>query len=120
MVFEEGQTNLESNTMIQGVNGQSVLFDILQTKLSENVHPKTSQHLAVGQHCIDMLLRKDQFREGQTGATAGKGPVRKPTKGKGKGSGQKGGTSDQKSHLSIDNALHHVCKLKYPSLGGNS
>jgi len=41
------------------VGSQSMLFDIMQSKLSENVLPVTSQHIAVGQHCIDMLLRKD-------------------------------------------------------------
>ena len=37
-----------------------MLFDIMQSKLSENVQPVTSQHIAVGQHCIDMLTKKDK------------------------------------------------------------
>ena len=37
-----------------------MLFDIMQSKLSENVLPVTSQHIAVGQHCIDMLIKKDK------------------------------------------------------------
>lgn len=32
----------------------------MQTKLSENVQPVTSKHIAVGHHCIDMLLKKDE------------------------------------------------------------
>ena len=62
-----------------------------------------------------MLLRKDQFRDNQRTAPAAKGNIKKGAKGKGKG--QKAG--DSKSHLTTDNALHHVCKLKYPSLGGS-
>ena len=37
-----------------------MLFDILQSQMSENVQLVASQHIAVGQHCIDMLLRKDE------------------------------------------------------------
>ena len=33
-----------------------LLFDTLKSKLAKNVHGVTSQHLAVGQHCINMLL----------------------------------------------------------------
>jgi len=26
--------------------------------------------------------------------------------------------SNDQSHLTTDNVLHHICKLKYPSIGG--
>lgn len=46
-------------TTYQSVGNQSVLFDIMQTKLSDNVQPVSSKHIAIGQHCIDMLIRRD-------------------------------------------------------------
>lgn len=49
-----------TSTTYQSVGSQSILFDILQTKLSDNVQPVTSKHIAVGQHCIDMLIKKDE------------------------------------------------------------
>ena len=55
-----------------GIGGQSMLFDIMQTKLSDNVQPVTSQHIAIGQHCIDMLMKKD-------GVQAHSPPTRRPT-----------------------------------------
>ena len=41
---------------MQATENNQLLFDIMRSKLSANVHAVTSQHLAVGQHCIDMLL----------------------------------------------------------------
>ena len=32
----------------QSVGSQSMLFDIMQSKLSENVLPTTTQHIAIG------------------------------------------------------------------------
>ena len=63
MSFAEGPSTQDSlSSTYQSVGTTSMLFDIMQTKLSENVMPVTTQHVAVGQHCIDMLLRKDGFR----------------------------------------------------------
>ena len=57
----------------------NLLFDIMQSQLSENVLPVTSQHLAVGRHCIDMLLQKDAVAAG-----AGSPKKRAPPKASGK------------------------------------
>jgi len=31
------------------------MFDVLKSKMSLNVHTVTSQHLVIGQHCVDMI-----------------------------------------------------------------
>ena len=62
MAFGGEETLSTSDSMFttyQSVGTSAILFDIMQTKLSDNVQPVTSRHLAVGQHCIDMLLSKD-------------------------------------------------------------
>ena len=80
MQFKEELSTAEtlSNTY-QSVGTGSILFDIMQSQLSENVLPVTSQHLAVGQHCIDMLLQKDAVAAG-----AGSPKKRAPPKASGK------------------------------------
>ena len=65
--------------------------------------PVTSQHIAVGQHCVDMLLRKDKISLKAQPTTTKKGP----------GKGKADATT---SHLATDNMLQHFCKLKYPSI----
>ena len=49
----EGQ---DDDMGVQAAENNQLLFDIMRSKLSANVHAVTSQHLAVGQHCINMLL----------------------------------------------------------------
>ena len=46
----------EDNMETQATENNRLLFDIMSSRLSANVHAVTSQHLAVGQHCISMLL----------------------------------------------------------------
>ena len=51
----------ESHDVGRQINDNNqLLFDIMRSKLSANVHAVTSQHLAVGQHCINMLLGTGQ------------------------------------------------------------
>ena len=56
----EGTTGIsdgqEEDEGVQAAENNNLLFDIMRSKLSANVHAVTSQHLAVGQHCINMLL----------------------------------------------------------------
>ena len=108
---EEGFSTQDSlSSTYQGVGASSMLFDIMQTKLSDNVLPVTTQHVAVGQHCIDMLLRKDRIQLDSVRSRAGGSKSKSPA-----------GTKGQEaaaSHLATDNVLQHLCKLKYPSMGG--
>ena len=41
---------------MQNSDNNRLLFDIMKSRLSKNVHAVTSEHLAVGQYCINMLL----------------------------------------------------------------
>ena len=50
----------DDDTAMQATESNQLLFDIMKSKLSANVHAVTSQHLAVGQHCIRMLLGTGQ------------------------------------------------------------
>ena len=50
----------DDDTAMQASENNQLLFDIMKSKLSANVHAVTSQHLAVGQHCISMLLGAGQ------------------------------------------------------------
>ena len=67
---EEGTIDYEGPTLstdghdddagLQATENNQLLFDIMKSKMSANVHPVTSQHLAVGQHCVNMLLRNGE------------------------------------------------------------
>ena len=70
---EEGFSTADSlSSTYQSVGSQSMLFDIMQSKLSDNVLPVTSQHIAIGQHCIDMLTRKDKHAAGAAASGSSK------------------------------------------------
>ena len=52
---------LNDDLEMQNTDNNRLVFDIMKSKLSKNVKlGVTSQHLAVGQHCISMLLGNGQ------------------------------------------------------------
>ena len=58
---------LDDDLETQNTDNNRLLFDIMKSKLSKNVkHAVISEHLAVGQHCINMLLGQDIKKEDST------------------------------------------------------
>ena len=50
----------EEAVLLQANQGNRILYDVMKSRLSKNVRQVTSEHLAVGSHCINMLLGTGQ------------------------------------------------------------